>query len=480
MKKYKDITNFSVLLLFSIFFFGSECSIPKHSSMYSSILKFEKNDENNVDKNADKEECLSSLFVDTSMDINILINEVVKRNPDLEAFRLRIKAAQRFVARVQIPDDPMFTFKTMGNQFTTGRTVFYSEKRYEFSQKIPFPGKLRTQGRIASHILEQARADKITTLQELVLQTKKLHFQLYLNKIENIINKQNQDILTRLMKGALALYKTGRKSQTDALKANIELQKLQEQDLDLEREKASLKAFINAFLNRDPYGFLGEPQIFYTPKILLNYEQLETLAMNKNPELKNLREMVYEQNERKKLAQLNYFPDLDAGFMIQDRSRNKAWGVHLSINVPLWFEQKQDNEVKEVKAIEASKLSMLMNLQATIRGKIKEILVKIESEDEKIILYESGFLKKTTQILVSNEAYYRSGKGDFLMVLDTRRQFQDFEFDYERVRVEREISLAELERVVGIPLEEIFLVNNKYFKRDDRDDHDESKKNNHL
>jgi outer membrane protein TolC len=465
MKKCKHIKIFFCLFIFFNFFFCCKCFIPK----YSSILKFEKNNESNLDK----EKSLNYSLTDKSIDINVLINEVVKRNPDLEAFRLRIKAAQRFVARVQIPDDPMFTFKTMGNQFTTGRTVFHSEKRYEFSQKIPFPGKLETKGRIASHLLEQARADKITTLQELVLQTKKLHFQLYLNKVENTINKQNQDILTRLIKGALALYKTGKRTQSDALKANIELQKLQEQYLNLESEKASLKAFINAFLNRDPYAFLGEPQIFYIPKILLNYEQLETLAMNKNPELKNLREMVYEQNERKKLARLNYFPDFDAGFMIQDKSRNKAWGVHLSLNIPLWFEQKQDNEVKEVEAMQASKSSMLMNLQATIRGRIKEILAKIESEDEKITLYESGFLKKTAQILVSNEAYYRSGKGDFLMVLDTRRQFQDFEFDYERVRVEREILFAELERVVGIPLEEIFLVNNKYFKRDD---YDKSKK----
>ena len=64
-------------------------------------------------------------------------------------------------------------------------------------------------------------------------------------------------------------------------------------------------------------------------------------------------------------------------------------------------------------------------------------------------------LPKVLEALKASEISYRTGKGDFLILLDTRRQYQNIELTFEGIKAERETLLAELERAVGVPLEEI-------------------------
>ena len=109
------------------------------------------------------------------LDLKDLVQEVIDRNPDLEAARSRIKAASFVVPRVKALDDPEFTFVTMNNPFGC-KNEFMPERIYKFSQKIPFPGKLSTKGKIAEYELAFVESEKIITHQELILQTKKLYF----------------------------------------------------------------------------------------------------------------------------------------------------------------------------------------------------------------------------------------------------------------------------------------------------------------
>lgn len=391
-----------------------------------------------------------------TLKLKALTQEVIRRNPDLEAARSRIRAAAAVVPRVQALDDPQFTFRSINHPFGRKRE-FTKERRYKFSQKIPLPSKLHTKGKIAEHILEFVHSEEVTTHIELILQAKRLYFLLHLNRVARDINKQNRDILTRLMQGALAVYKVGRARQTDALKAHIELQILDDELLSLESERLTLIAMLNALLDRPQKALLGQPKVTFYPDIELHYDQLESIAMRVRPELHGLQAQVDEHYSRAKLARLDYFPDFTFEFMAQSRpERNKrAWGINVGINMPVWIGQKQRYEVIEAEEHATANESALQGLRAIIRGRIKELLAQIKAAEERIDLYEKGLLTKTATTLASNQAHYLVGKGDFLTVLDTRRQLQDFELDYERVRIEREILLAELERAIGMPLAKI-------------------------
>ncbi|NGX56874.1 MAG: hypothetical protein K1060chlam5_01122 [Candidatus Anoxychlamydiales bacterium] len=410
-------------------------------------------------ENNKKEKVLSyadSLLKKPPLVLNDLVEKVLKNNPDLAATKRRIEANALIVPRVQVLEDPLLTVMRHDSPVQSN-SPFFTKMRYEASQLLPFPGKLRLKGQIAQQMLEFAQNEEITTLRELVLQTKRLYYQLYLNYAALRINKQNQEIISRFIEDTLTLYKTGEEKYDEVLKAQVEFQLLKKELLNLLSDHDFIVSMINAILDYPQENLIGKPTESFTKDINYSYELLEQIALNNRSELKGIKALVAKQCFKAKLAKRNYFPDFKVMGRYEDRlGRNQSsWGVGVTINVPIWIPQKQRREKREAMKNANAFQKDLEAFEAKIRGKIRDILSKIESTDEKIDLYETGLVPKTSEALLSGEALYKSGKGDFLVLLDTIRQFQDFELEYEAERAQREILLAELERALGVPLEDL-------------------------
>ncbi|NGX34375.1 MAG: hypothetical protein K1060chlam1_00728 [Candidatus Anoxychlamydiales bacterium] len=411
------------------------------------------------DCKTEKEHALSyveALLKKPSLNLNDLIEDVLKRNPDLRATKRRIEANALVVPRVQILDDPQFEAMRHDSPLRSN-SEFFSKMRYELSQVFPFPGKLRLKGKIAEQMLKFAQNEEITTMRELVLQTKRLYYQLYLNYAALRINKQNQDIISRFIEDTLALYKTGEEKYDEVLKAQVELQLLKKELLNLLSDHDFIVSMINAILDYPQDNIIGKPQEFFTKNANYKQKELVPIAMRNRSELKGIKSLISEQCFKAKLARKNYFPDFKVLGRYESKlgSKDAAWGAAVSINIPLWIQQKQKREMREAMTNARAFQNDLEAFEAKIRGRIRALLSRIESTDEKIDLYETGLVPKTSEALLSGEAVYKTGKGDFLVLLDTIRQFQDFELEYEAERAQREILFAELERALGVPLEDM-------------------------
>lgn len=387
--------------------------------------------------------------------LNTLVKDVIERNPNLAAVEYRVKAVAQVIPQVQTLDDPVFTVRFLNNSIGS-KEKFVKQRRYRLSQKIPFIGKLRLRGEIAQHALEFVENQEITTYRDLILQAKRLYFQLYLNQVARHINKENRDIVSRLINDAMAIYKSGQTSQDDVLKAQIELQMLDNELLILISEKETLIAMINALMDRPQSYPIGEAEEYKSSHEAFSYQNLESIALQERSELRGLQASVEEEEARAALARRDYYPDFNFTFMLQNiPDKQTAWGVDVSFNLPIWIEDKQKRQVQEAEARALANVSELADFRARIRGRIREVLAKIDATEERIKLYETSLVPKTLQTLTANKSNYLVGKEDFLTVLDTRRQLQDVQLDYESVSIEREILLAELEWEVGIPLEQM-------------------------
>ena len=392
------------------------------------------------------------------LNLDALVKEAIEKNPELASKRPEVEAAFLAIRRVQTLDDPQFLFRSLGNPIgNTGNTSFIKERRYKFNQKIPFPGKLRTQGEIARQDLKFMRNQEITTLQDLVLGTKTLYFELYFNYVSIDITNKNKKIVSEIIESSIALYKTGRGSQADILKAQIELQKLDDQLIKLQSNRVSIVSMINALLNMPQDTFVHNPQEISHEYIQFKYNQLASIAIHQRPELKGQEALIQKQESMAKLSKLNYYPDFNFEFMIQNRpeKHHTAWGINVGFNIPIWINRKQKHEKQEAQARATSNRFTLQNMRSMIRGRIKGILAQLDFLDERITLYATSIIPKTYTALSSNKAQYRVGTGSFINLLDTRRQMYDEELTYEQARMDREILLARLEREVGIPLGEI-------------------------
>ena len=407
--------------------------------------------------------CMGQLFSEEdplnqeSLQLEILIHEVLTRNPDLEAARERIQAAAEVIPRVQVIDDPEFRFMSDFNNFKS-KSQFLPMLQYQISQTFPFPGKLGLRGKIAEEIHKQFQNAKITTAKDLVLQTKKLYFKLVFNQSSLLINESNREIAKNIIDDSLSLYRSGIKGYEEVIKAQIELQTLDEELLTIEAEHVFIVSMLNAILNRSQNESLGQAVEVVSSSNNLPLQTLEAIALRKRPELKELKAMVQEQEMMAKLAKREYFPDITIAAGYEQMTHNlsdNAWEASIAFKIPLWAGLRQGRQFREAKAKAAANVNALQGMEAMIKGQIQDILGKLTAIEEKLLLYETGLLPKVMEALKAAEISYRTGKGDFLILLDTRRQYQNIELTFERIKAERETLLAELERAIGMPLEEI-------------------------
>jgi outer membrane protein TolC len=396
----------------------------------------------------------------SSLQLDVLVKEVIRRNPNLDATRLRIQAAHEAVHRIQVLEDPQVTITSDQNKFhkTSDFTPMMS---YEVSQEIPFPGKLRLKGEIAKQVMLQKQSIEITTYRELIRQTKLLYYQLYTNTISLRINEENTVLIKALIEDSLALYRSGKAGYADAIKMQLELQMLEDQKLMLIAEGDMFKSMLNALLNRSPTEPLGEPIADFTPPFELSFYTAEAIALSSRSELQGMEAMIMEQEKMAQLARRNYYPDFMVGLAYEQMNNNfdghidNAWMLKVGFNIPIWILEKQAREVREARSNAFANQRELEGMQAMISGKLKELLAKLKSTDNKISLYKNGILPKVKEALFALLASYRSGETDFLLLLDTWRQAFNAELDYENYLSERERIIAELERAMGVNLEEV-------------------------
>jgi outer membrane protein TolC len=393
----------------------------------------------------------------SSLQLETLIEEVLRRNPNLEAAKERIRAAAEVVPRVQVIDDPEFRFMSDFNNLKS-KSEFLPMLQYQISQTFPFPGKLGLKGKVAVEILKQFQNAKITTTKDLIVQAKKLYFKLVFNQSSLSINRTNREIAKNIIDDSLALYRSGIKGYEEVIKAQVELQTLDEELLTIEAERIFIVSMLNTILNRSQDEAIGQAIDVVNPSKNLSFQALEAIAMQERPELKELKAMVREQEMMAKLAKREYFPDITIAAGYEQMTHNlsdNAWEASISFKIPLWIGQRQKRQFREAKAKASANANALLGMKAMIQGQIQDILGKLKAVEEKLLLYETGLLPKIAEALKASEISYRTGKGDFLILLDTRRQYQTIELTFEGIKADREILLAELERAIGIPLEEV-------------------------
>jgi cobalt-zinc-cadmium efflux system outer membrane protein len=127
----------------------------------------------------------------------------------------------------------------------------------------------------------------------------------------------------------------------------------------------------------------------------------------------------------------------------------------LGVTVPLWFFQKQAFGVKEMK----SELEMLKSeyraKENMIMFNIRDSYARVEASKKIVELYETAFLPQADETVKASLKGYSSGVADFLTLLDSQRNLEDFKIDHYKAILDLRIALADLEKAMGITLDEL-------------------------
>ncbi len=133
-----------------------------------------------------------------------------------------------------------------------------------------------------------------------------------------------------------------------------------------------------------------------------------------------------------------------------DNMFNKTFMVQIAI--PLYY-KKQSSIVEMSKREKEMAAWELQTTKINTLKKLKDLYSKYESYKKSLQIYETSILPLAQQTLEITEAEYRTGKNNFLDLLDSQKRYLEYNIDYYKFIVEKQKVLADLEQVVGINLE---------------------------
>jgi outer membrane protein TolC len=154
------------------------------------------------------------------------------------------------------------------------------------------------------------------------------------------------------------------------------------------------------------------------------------------------------------LARREYLPD----FVVRADYMHKAsllpeWEVGLGIKVPLYFATKQRAGVDEAAATLAEARAARDSTALAIQARIRDLYARAQAAEHLIALYHTTVIPQAHLALESATSAYTVNKVDFLTLLNSFTVMLEYEMRYHEELSNFQKAVAELEAVVGEPLE---------------------------
>src|SRR5579884_283329 len=388
------------------------------------------------------------------LDLRELIREALARNPEIQAARRQWEAASQRVTQAGSLDDPALSVQWWNTpeSFNLGQA---QNTIIGLSQKFPFPGKLALKEEVAGRSAEMTEQALRAKERDLIARVKRAYYDLFFAHKAIQIHHEQIDLLTQFLEVALAKFRTGKGSQVDVLKAQVELSTLHQELPVLEQRRETAQANVNTLLNRDPRAPLGLPQGPRTVRFDKDLDELFQMAADARPEVKAAGLAVRRNEQARDLARRQYYPDVTVAVQrFQNFQAPDGFGAVMSINLPFsfWTKPKYDAGVQEATAAVAAARADLHTLENLTRFQIRDLLAKVRASWEVAMLYRTTVLPQAEQSVEAARAGYRTGRTSFLDLIEADRAWRDFQLAYYQSLVDREKRLAELEKVVCRPL----------------------------
>jgi outer membrane protein, heavy metal efflux system len=379
---------------------------------------------------------------------DLLVEAVLSRNPGLPAMRAALEAAGLRSEQVSALDDPRLSYRIAPQ--TAGVAGLDFGQEFQFSQALPWPGKLRLRGEAARYEADSVQEDLETLRLSLAARAKSLFADWYFIHEAIRINRTNQDLLKDFRGIALTRYGTGLANKQDALRADVEVNLLQHQAIVLEREKQTILAGINTLLNRGPDDPLPLPQDLPDPKLPSDAASLREQARRSRPELRAQAARIQSLDALTELAGREFYPDLNlsAGYNSLWERSEQRFTVGLAINVPLDQTKRRANESEARARVKRAQWDQI-DLSAKIAEEVQVAFEKVRESHHVLELYRGELLPLAEENLEAARADYEAGSGDFLSLISAEKNLLQTQLQTERVLADAHQRLAELERAAG-------------------------------
>lgn len=390
-----------------------------------------------------------------------LVDEALRNNPQLRSARDQAAAARARVRQATAWEPPQVAVEFFQTPISSFPNPIKGgmETDYSLQQMFPFPGKLSAAGASAEALAQAAQASYRAMERAVVARVKTAYYQLYLAQRRLDINRENQELLRQFVRSAARRYQVGVGSQPDVLKAQTELSTLLNDALVLEQEKRLAEAALDTALARPATGPFGTVPEEGLDQPLYTLQQLEPIVLEARPEIQASRAAVESAKADAALARRQYFPDLMVKLTYKDMAGTGKdyWSAMAGIDIPIapWSAGRYGGRVQEANVNVSRAEADLESARIQAMLEVEAALVGVRTNRERALLFRDTVIPQAHQTLQAASAAYQANRTDFLNLLDSYRVLLQRRLDSYHAVAAYLGSLAELERTVGLPLEEI-------------------------
>lgn len=235
----------------------------------------------------------------------------------------------------------------------------------------------------------------------------------------------------------------------------MELSGIIKRILSFQQQRETAAARLNTLLNRPVQSAFDAAEELEQTSLTLTFDELQMIAEETRPVLIGLGHKIEQSRLAGKLAEKEYYPDMDFGVSYGQRDSGDAgdwpdfFSASVSFNIPLWYKTKESKKVSEEKANERRAVEQYNALKNSLYFRLKELTAEIEMSRQEIELFRTGLIPQSTLSFETAMSGYMVNKVDFLTIIDNQVRLYNYKIEYYRSVADHENTLAELEETIG-------------------------------
>ncbi len=383
------------------------------------------------------------------------IQVALAQNPEIQASRKQMEALAHLVPVAASLPDP--TLKVTAQPEPVQTAAGQQELIVAASQKFLLFGKLEARACVAEAQTNVARAQLAAVELSTIAKVKRAYYELYFLQQAISVTQAEQRLLVEIREVANTRYKSGRASQQDVLRADLEVSSIESELIRLRQRLKSGQARLARLLHIAPQTPVAALDDLAPEKVPRDLELLQSQAVTARPELHAQLAAIRRDRGAVHLARLDYKPDVTLGLSWIDVSGagvspvsngRDAVLVSAGVNLPI-YRKRLDSSIRSAEAKVVATTREYDVLRDAALEEVTDLFAQARSQEDLLLLFREDILPKARQTLeVSNQAY-NVGEVDFLQLIDNWRELLRYEVNYLRLEASLRQTLAELERVVG-------------------------------
>ncbi|XOV85432.1 MAG: TolC family protein [bacterium] len=383
----------------------------------------------------------------------------LERNPRITVAIAQYEAATQKVPQVTALPDPKLSYRYFLEEVET--RVGAQQYAVGISQPLPWVGKLRLQGQMASQAA-QAAAARVSTIQnEVISEVASAWYELFYFDRALQIMRGNRDLVVHLERVARTRYGTGASGHPDVIRAQVELGKIENDLASLADREAPLLARLNAVLNRPSGAPIELPKEAPFDRGMQPDETIIQRVITNNPELQALRLDIAQATTAKERAKKDFLPDFSFGidYIATDEARapnvagsgNDPLSAAFTMTLPIQ-RGKYRAGVQAADARIAGEIARRDQQLNSLEAETVNALFRLRDAERQIDLYRTTLLPKANESLISTQRAYSSGRSTFADLIDAQRVLLVFELAEVRAVTDHNLARTALEELMGEPL----------------------------